>query len=116
MISNPSRDPDEYELTRHGYNQAKDRKIGAHEIRKAIKEGTVDEEFPNKVFDEDPDREFQFAFKLELPVPLWVIVDTRDNKIPTVFYDNEKGALDGSLGGTKFSAEAKYMNMLRNIF
>lgn len=95
--SSMSRDPNDYTLTNHARDQVKDREIPVHSIKKAIREGDIDDEFARE--------NHQTSFILDSPgVRLIVIVDKTNNNIVTVYYDDEEGAEGGSLGGRKFGS------------
>ena len=113
LTSEYTRDPDSVELTSHALNKVKERQIGAHEIKKAISEGSIDEEYPNLLLDEDPNRQYQIAYELEMPISLWVILDTRNDKIVTAFYDDQEGAVDGSITGGRYMQSVRLKDLLR---
>lgn len=82
------RDPDKVQLTIHSKQQMKDRNIGVYEIKKAIREGTV----------EPGAKETDIKYRLEFPGPdLLVIVDSRNGNIATVYYDDSQGAQKGGI-------------------
>ena len=82
------RDPDKLEGTSHLVNQMRKRNIGAHEVRKAIREGTV----------EEGAKPTDVRYRLEIPgVDLLVVVDSRNNKITSAFFDDDQGAEGGRI-------------------
>lgn len=99
MTSEYPRDIDDprIEMSNHALIKMKEREIGAHEIKKAITEGRIDHDRPTLVLEDDPQRERQIAYELELPISLWVIYDPEFEKVVTVFYDDKEGAVDGSI-------------------
>ena len=79
------------ELSGHAHNKMKNRVIGLHEVREALIDGEISEEAPSE--------DHQVAYITVLPVSLFVIVDPTKNpdRIVTMFYDNDDGAVEGSL-------------------
>jgi hypothetical protein len=76
------------ENSRHAMQQAKHRNVGGHQILKAIREGVY----------EGVDGDGNNSYRLESPgVDLWVHVDPSNNKITTVYYDDEQGAVGGAI-------------------
>lgn len=100
MSSEYPRNPDDYTLSRHALNQFNDRKIGSVELRNAIKDGEIDEEFT--------DRDSRIAYRLKFPGPdLLVIANPDDLVVVSIYYDDEEGAKGGSVGGTRYSIPSK---------
>lgn len=99
MSSSPYPDFEDYVASNHAQNQMRKRNIGAFEIKKAFKEGQLDEQGP------DPEdnagyvlEEHQIQYTLKFPGPdLIVIADPIDATIVTVFYNDEQGAVGGAI-------------------
>jgi len=84
-------------MSEHSLIKMKERDIGGHEVKKAITEGRIDHEQPELALEDDPARERQIAYELELPISLWVIYDPELEMVMTVYYDDQQGAVDGSI-------------------
>lgn len=86
--SDPIRDPEELSYADHLSRRMRERNIGAHEVRKAIREGSI----------EDGSKPSDIRYRLEIPgVDLLVVADTRNDKVTTAFFDDEQGAEGGKI-------------------
>lgn len=86
----PIRDPDKLVYADHLGRRARERNFGAHEVNKAIREGVYDPDGGNKPSD--------VSYRLEIPgVDFIAIVDSRNDKITTGYYDDEQGANKGGI-------------------
>jgi hypothetical protein len=94
------RDTSNLSLSNHAWNKAHHRDISAHEINRAFEKGEIIEDFTDTVLTNDPKRDQLIAYKLDLPIPLWVIYDPDTRLIVTQYYDDQKGAVQGSITNT----------------
>ena len=86
--SDPIRDPDKLTPADHLGRRMRERNIGAFQVKKAIREGVT----------EEGSKPTDVRYRLEIPgVDLLVVVDSRNDKITTAFYDDEQGATGGRL-------------------
>lgn len=95
----PVRDADIMEHADHLDNQMKDRNVLWGQIVMAIEDGSVEDA-------KGDHNKGNVRYRLEIPgVDLLVGVDTTKGqygRIASVYYDDEQGAEEGSLGGRKF--------------
>ena len=85
----PNIDPDDLTLSNHAMNRVKERNITAYQIKQAIRDGEPDG---------GAKKPHQIRFRDTYPgADLLVLVDPRKNKIVSVYYDDEQGAVGGSL-------------------
>lgn len=90
FYSDPPRNINDFQLTTHAKQQVRDRKISIETVKNAIRKGVEDEEFANE--------SHQTSFILEFPGPdLILIIDSTNNNIVSVYYDDRQGAEGGSL-------------------
>lgn len=97
MSKNISRDYDDWEISNHIDQMAHRRGISAHEVKGAVETGVIDQKEPEKALLPDEQRQRQIAFKLEMPIPLYVIADPKSMTLITTYYDDAEGAEEGSL-------------------
>lgn len=90
MTSEYSRDPDAYQVTSHIRTQSHERNFNWEDIKRAVKNGEIDEELPKK--------DHQIAYRLSVPgVDFVLIVDHERMNYVTGYWDDEQGARGGKL-------------------
>lgn len=91
---------DPYNFTRHASNRAKERGIQLTEIRTAISQGKIytQDTFPEERVGKELRGEDIIAYATaDMPIPLYIIADPPEDEIITLFYEDQAGAVDGSL-------------------